>query len=320
MTKPMTLAAGCGLLLAVVLILWQGPAAVVHALASVGIGALWITLVRCVQIAGAGCAWWMLLPGATGELLRGCLVLRWVRDAINTLLPVAQIGGEFVGARLLRVWRVAGGLAGASVLVDLLIQTATQLAFAFLGVALLARLGGQQQLISWLSLGLLVMTLAVIGFFATQRMGGLRVIERFLMRMVADPRRGAFLGAANIHDALQVIYARHAPLAGAAGVHLIVWFVGALEIWIALAYMGYSIGYMEALAIESLGHAVRAVGFLIPAGLGIQEGGFAAICAVLGIPAPTAIALSLIKRVPEIVLGLPGLLAWRVLEGRDKRR
>jgi hypothetical protein len=35
-----------------------------------------------------------------------------------------------------------------------------------------------------------------------------------------------------------------------------VWFIGALEIWIALAYMGYSVGYLEALAIESLGHAV----------------------------------------------------------------
>jgi putative membrane protein len=319
MTKPMTLAAGCGLLLAVGLILWQGAAAVLHPLASVGIGVLWITIVRCVQIAGAGCAWWVLLPGAGGELLRGCLVLRWVREAINTLLPVAQIGGEIVGARLLRAWRVGGALAGASVLVDLLIQTATQLAFAFLGVVLLARLGGQQRLISWLVLGLLVMTVGVLGFFATQRLGGLRVIERLLMRMLASPGRGAFRGAANVHDALKAIYARHAPLASAAGIHLIVWFVGALEIWIALAYMGYPIGYTEALAIESLGHAVRAAGFLIPAGLGIQEGGFAAICAVLGIPAPTAIALSLVKRVPEIALGLPGLLAWRVLEGRDRK-
>jgi hypothetical protein len=38
--------------------------------------------------------------------------------------------------------------------------------------------------------------------------------------------------------------------------------------------------------------------------------------AAIGIPAPVAIALSLAKRIPEIVLGLPGLLAWRVLETR----
>ena len=319
MTTPMTLAAACGLLLAIALIAWQGPGAVVQALAGVGLGALWIVLVRSLQIAGAGYAWWLLLPAASGSQLRGCLLLRWVRDAINTLLPVAQIGGEIVGARLLGAWRVGGGLAGASVLVDLLVQTATQLAFAFLGVFLLARLGGEQRLIRWLLVGLAVMTVAVVGFFASQRMGGVRVLERLLLRIAASPRWRALVSVGNVHEALGVIYARHAPLAAAAGVHLIVWFIGALEIWIALAYMGYSVGYPEALAIESLGHAVRAAGFLIPAGLGVQEGGFAAICAVLGIPAPAAIALSLVKRVPEIALGIPGLIAWRVVEGREKR-
>jgi putative membrane protein len=319
MTSPMTLAAAAGLLLAVVLIAWQGPGAVVDALAGVGLGALWIVLIRALQIAGAGLAWWMLIPAGSGALLRGCLLLRWVRDAINTLLPVAQIGGEIVGARLLVVWHIGGGLAGASVLVDLLVQTATQLAFSFLGVSLLARLGGEEQLIRWLLVGLAVMTVAVAGFFASQRMGGVRLLERLLLNIASSPRWHALISVGNVHQALQVIYARHAPLAAAAGVHLIVWFIGALEIWIALAYMGYPVGYVKALAIESLGHAVRAAGFLIPAGLGVQEGGFAAICAVLGIPAPAAIALSLVKRVPEIALGIPGLVAWRILEGREQK-
>jgi putative membrane protein len=318
MARPMTLAAGGGLLLAILLIVSQGPPAVFEALAGVGIGALWIVLVRSLQITGAGGAWWVLIPGRRGELLTGCLVLRWVRDAINSLLPVAQIGGEIVGARLLTVWRVGAGVASASVLVDLLVQTATQLLFAVLGVLLLARFGGEQQLIGWLSVGLLVMGLAVTGFFLTQRMGVARRLERLLLRAAASPRWGAIAGGANFHHALRAIHARYGALAIAAGAHLIVWFIGALEIWIALAYMGYSVGYLQALAIESLGHAFRASGFLIPAGLGVQEGGFAAVCAVLGIPAPVAIALSLVKRVPEIVLGLPGLLAWRVLEGRSR--
>jgi len=319
MTKPMTLAAAAGLILAVLLILSQGAASVFHALASVGPGALWIILVRALEIAGAGLAWWTLIPGAARSLIKVCLTLRWVRESVNTLLPVAQIGGEIIGARLLTMWRVGGGLAGASVLVDLLIQTATQLVFSLIGVVLLAKLGGERQLIVWLSLGLVVMTLAVTGFFATQRFAGFQLIERALVR-IAEPRWGGIVSVAKLQDALEVIHARHGAIAAAAGVHLIVWFIGAFEIWIALAYMGYSVGYMEALAIESLGHAVRSAGFLIPAGLGVQEGGFAAICAVLGIPAPVAIALSLIKRVPEIVLGLPGLLAWRVLEGLDKSR
>ena len=215
---------------------------------------------------------------------------------------------------------IGGGLAGASVLVDLLLQTATQLIFAMLGVLLLATLGGEKELIVWLSLGLLVMSIAVTGFFATQRFGAFRLFERALARMAGNPCWGGLANLAKLDDGLKIIHARHAALAIAGGVHLIVWFIGALEIWIALAYMGYSVGYREALAIESLGQAARAAGFLIPAGLGVQEGGFAAVCAVLGIPAPVAIALSLVKRVPEIALGLPGLFAWRVLEGLERGR
>ena len=54
--------------------------------------------------------------------------------------------------------------------------------------------------------------------------------------------------------------------------------------------------------IESLGHAVKAAGFLIPGAWGVQEGGFIALCAAFGIASPTAIALSLIKRIPDFVL------------------
>ena len=60
--------------------------------------------------------------------------------------------------------------------------------------------------------------------------------------------------------------------------------------------------------------------FVIPGAIGVQEGGFIALCGVFGIPAPTAIALSLIKRLPEIVLGIPGLLLWQGLEGRHLLR
>jgi len=34
--------------------------------------------------------------------LRVYLLLRWIREAVNNLLPLAQIGGEFVVARLLQ--------------------------------------------------------------------------------------------------------------------------------------------------------------------------------------------------------------------------
>ena len=62
--------------------------------------------------------------------LRDCISLRFVREGVNVLLPVASVGGEVVGGRLLTFWGVAGSLAAASLLADMLIQVATQGAVA----------------------------------------------------------------------------------------------------------------------------------------------------------------------------------------------
>jgi len=48
----------------------------------------------------------------------------------------------------------------------------------------------------------------------------------------------------------------------------------------------------------------------------VQEGGFVVVCALFGIDAHTAIALSLAKRVPDVALGLPALLVWQNIEAR----
>ena len=81
--------------------------------------------------------------------------------------------------------------------------------------------------------------------------------------------------------------------------------------------MGYPVSPAEAIAIESLGQGSRAVVFVLPAGLGVQDGTLVAASAIFGIPAEVALAMALIKRVPDLVLGVPGLLAWQTLEGRQ---
>jgi hypothetical protein len=73
-------------------------------------------------------------------------------------------------------------------------------------------------------------------------------------------------------------------------------------------------GRWRASRIESLLHAIRGAAFAIPGALGAQEGGLVLLCAVFGIPPQHAIALSLIKRTADLVLGVPGLLGWQMLE------
>jgi hypothetical protein len=40
------------------------------------------------------------------------------------------------------------------------------------------------------------------------------------------------------------------------------------------------------------------------------------LCAIFGIPPEQAIALSLVKRAADLVLGVPGLIGWQMLEWR----
>jgi hypothetical protein len=76
----------------------------------------------------------------------------------------------------------------------------------------------------------------------------------------------------------------------------------------------------EALILESLGQAIRAAAFAIPGALGVQESGFIVLGGVLGVPPAPSLALSLVKRARELALGLPGLIAWQITEGRDAWR
>ena len=320
MRTTLFLASLVGLAIVTGLIAYYGAGAVVDAVAAVGWGAALVALVRVGETTGAGLAWWLVLPDAPGRLAGPCALLRWIRESVNCLLPVAQVGGDLVGARLLTFWGVPGGDAGASVVVDIFVQTVTQFLFTLLGLALLIQFGGETEIVRWVALGLAVLAPALVGFFVAQRFGGFWLLEKALLRLAKDPRWAALGGIGSLNQRLQDIYRAPGRLTAAALLHLVIWFFGTLEIWIALRFMGHAVDYKTALVIESLGQAVRGAAFVIPGAIGVQEGGFIALCAVFGIPAPTAIALSLIKRLPEIVLGIPGLFLWQGLEGRQLLR
>ena len=73
----------------------------------------------------------------------------------------------------------------------------------------------------------------------------------------------------------------------------------------------------DAWLLESLILAIRAAAFFVPGAVGVQEGAFVLLGAVIGISPEVALALSLIKRVRELVIGVPALLAWQVSEGKN---
>jgi putative membrane protein len=320
MKRLLIVAAGLGLVLAIAIIAFEGFGAVAQAFAAVGFGLAVITVLRGIELAGAGLGWWMIFPAEAKSPLHLCVAVRFVREAINTLLPVAQVGGEVVGARLMTFYGITAGLAGATVLVDILMQVVSLLMFVIVGLGFLAMDGANDALVGSMAASVSIMGIVLAGFFVAQRFGGAKLIDRALMIAAEKFGWSSLANLASLHDNLVRIYADVPRFVLAMIVHLGFWFVGALEVFVALDLMGYPVSLADAVVIESLGQAVRAAGFLVPGALGVQEAGFVAVCAVYGIPPAEALALSLVKRVPEIVLGPPFLFVWHAQEAKALSR
>ena len=303
-----------GIAALVVLTIWSGLDAVGHAIASVGWGILLVVMVRAVTVSVAGAGWWLLFPSKARPQFGACVLLRFVREAVNVLLPVAQVGGDVVGARLLTGYAVPGALAAASVIVDILVQAAAQFLFAAVGLLTLMALGADHALARSAAIGLAVAALLLAGFYLAQRRGGQRVLQSIVNRLAGD-REWRVLGTIDaVYQNLTMIYAARSSFIASSVVHLAGWVVGVAEVSIVFAFMGHPVSIGEALVIESLLHAVRGAAFAIPSALGAQEGALVVLCAAFGIPPEQAIALSLVKRAADVVLGVPGLLGWQMLE------
>lgn len=304
-----------GVALATALVTSYGAGEVAAAFAGVGWATALVVGARTLAVGIAGLGWFALFGRDERPSLRVCVLLRFVREGANNLLPTAQIGGDVIGGRLLTFFRVEPALAGASVVVDVLVQAATQLAFALTGLVVLVALVGDSGLVRPAALGLGVAALALASFAALQRRTGARVLTA-VAGLAGRRGQAALALLGSLHERLRAFHARPRRLAASFGIHLGGWFVGVAEIWIALWSIGHPVTVAEALVMESLAQALRGAAFAVPGAVGVQEGGLIALGALFGVPPQTALAVSLVKRVADLGVGVPGLVAWQVLEGR----
>lgn len=270
----------------------------------------------------ASAAAWQAITGPTEPRapLRTFIGLRWIREGVNNLLPVAQIGGEFVASRLLNRRGLPLAPAIAGTVADLTMEMMTQIAFTLLGLALLLHSVGDGGIANTIIGGIGVAVALAAAFLGAQWFGLALAIEKALLRL---GRALGWAGTAQVeglHAALIACYRAPRRLALAAMWHSISWLLGGAEVCLALHVLGHDVGIGPGLVIESLGQALKAVGFAVPGALGVQEGGYIVVCQLFGLAPEVAIALSLLKRLREVALGVPGLVAWQRMEARPNLR
>ncbi len=305
----------------VALVIYQGAGDVADALATVGWGLILVVVIRIIPIVIDGAAWRILFDHSHRPRMADVQWARWIGESVNTLLPALQIGSALVRTRLMLMRGVPGRVAGATVVVDLTISTLTQLLFTLVGIGFLLSHYGENNIAKGAGAGVVLGLLLVLLFFAFQQRG----MFSWLVNIVARVSKGrdwvnAVGGAEALDKAIRDIYRRKRILALNATGQMLAWTIGAFEIWLALYFMGYEISVGDAMLLESLILAVRASAFFVPGALGIQEGAFVLLGAVIGLSPEVALALSLIKRFRELVIGVPGLLVWQFTEGRQMIR
>jgi putative membrane protein len=271
-----------------------------------------IIVVHAAQLLVSGLAWRMLLPVrlSAWQMFRA----RWLREAVNSILPVANLGGSVVGARLLtRDGRIDPASAVASAAADITGEAIGQVLFLLCSLAIATTLPHRPVSPVWMLAVTAPLVAVVAGLIVAQALGLLGWLERLLRRFL--PRR---FGRAlrGLQARLSGIYAEPWRVAGDVAGNFVGWSLGAAEAWVLLRALGHPVSPQAAYVIESLGLVARSLAFAVPAGLAAQETGFVLACALFGLPHQTGLALSLLKRVRELIVGVSGVLYWQVLERR----
>ena len=308
-----------GLALLVALAIHADLAAMLHTLRAAGAGLLLLPPWRLLFFLLYALGWKALLQGSQQHVGTGYLL--WataVREAGDRLLPLPSVGGSFIGIRVLR-WRgLSGPLAAASIITEILLTLTAS--WLFTGIGLYLLLAGRA--LPWsparvLLLFALAVSMPLVNFLALRSGRVFSRLERWLRPWLAGFVDGG--SAARLDEELGVMLRRTGRLVYAQNLQLIALLSGSLEVWVALRLFGHPASLTDAIILESLTQAARTVAFMVPASIGVQEAVLVVLGHALGIGPELALAVSMAKRIREVICGVPALLSWQFLEGRRVR-
>ena len=309
------LVAGVALLIA--LIMHEGSAIFVP-LARAGRVLLWLVPLHALPLLLDSLGWRVLIARWRESRVGTLFWIAAVREGVDRLLPAANIGGALVGIRLLAERGVDGVVSAATVTTETVLTVVSQYVFVMVGVLCLLRLTDTVQFADDVLIGLAASLPLVVLLAVLLRYGSVFArMERIAVRLLGEQKLSFLAGqSANLDAAIRELCGDPPRLLTTLAWQVTGMVSGSLETWLALRWLGHPVPFGAAVALESLTLTVRNFVFLVPAGLGVQEASLVGFGALLGVNGDLALALSLAKRMREILFGVPALLSWYWAEGR----
>jgi putative membrane protein len=304
--------AAVGVLAAVLLVFHYHVPALGGALSAVGgIGLAAVVAVNFVPIFLCSAAWRVLLMGRT--TLPTFVWFRYTRDAAGDLLGFIPAAGELAALREMIRCGLERRLAVPVLIADVTIQMIAQLVFTATGVTVLFIISPTGLLMRAALIGLLALVALLVAVIYVQWCGVGRILGAFARRTLPDALRGDPAILAEFDARLRDTYADHGRVAAATTLHIAAWFIGIAEAGLALSLMGAWPGLDAVLVIESLIFALRTAAFFVPGALGVQEVAYVMLGSVFGLAPEIMLALALVKRARELMVGVPVLIIGQIL-------
>ena len=305
-----------GLSLLIVLMVRSDFVEMWQTLRSAGWSLLWLTPYRMLFFLLYAIGWRSLLRPYDPRGRAGLGFLFWittVREGIDRLLPVASVGGGIAGVRLVS-WRgILKAQAAATVAAEIVLTLAALYVFTAVGLFILSDLGASHDTLRHVLIALVLsLPMPVVTGLLLRYGSVFGRIEAFLRPMVGAS--GFSGGAAALDRELRATLSRGRSLVLAGLLQIIALFSASFEIWFVLRLFGHPVDAPAAVMLESMTQAMRHLAFVVPAGLGVQEGMFVLFGHVLGISSELALAVSMAKRLREVLCGVPALLSWQLAE------
>jgi len=306
-----------GLLLFTLLLIWQGLLDVIHLLLASGWSLLLLPLIWLPSMLPTTESWRLLFKPSHEPQFAVSFAAMWMGRAVNNLLPVATIGGEVVKARLITLKGCRGTDASASVLVDKTIQVLALIVWGLTGISLLLYLSIDDDLALITLTGFMLLAAGVAGFFYVQKAGMFHLLARLGEKLVkSDAWEGITNNAQEVDRQVISTYQRRARILYAILYKSLGLMLQTTEVWLACYLLGHPISVIEALMLKSLTSTVSDIAFIIPNAYGIQEGAYIMMGTLVGFSADFSLAVSLATRIRELLVDVPGLLMWQVIEGK----
>ncbi len=258
-------------------------------------------------------SWQFLLPDRENRpSFMRLFFLRLAGESLNQLTPTASMGGEPFKVLRLKDSGVAWEEATASVVIQKAIGVLSLVLYIFVGLILSASmLDVSPSRLGIPGLAALVLGIAGLAFLTVQRRGPCVLVIRFLesCRVCPSKLKAKEQELASLDSSLESFYRKH-PTRGLMAFLLffLSWFCHGTEVYLIFRLLGHPIDWGVAVCVDSLVMLFAALGFMIPASAGVQEGGAILVSLGLNLGATLGGAFAIMRRVREAFWLSLGLL------------